>query len=362
MPEGSLSPRAVYNPRPTVQVDGQGDPRLDELLLAMEMDEREGGMSRLVLRFSNVASLARGAAEAAFEDERLLRLGARLTVGAGDVSSPAEIFRGTITAIQAEFPQAEPPELVVHAEDALQSARMARNSRTFEDMSVADVARAIASDHGLTPVIDGLTEVTGLWAQWNESDLAFLRRLLARFHADCQVVGAELHISPLRDLRRNEVELELHSQLTAVTVTADLAHQVTGVSIAGWDEAAGEAIRHTAQPGRVPPGEGRDAARIVEEAFGARIEHIGQHATRTAREAEAVAQAALERRMRGFVIARGEAEGNARLRVGTHVRLSGISARFDNVYLVSRACHRYDQRHGYRTEFEAESAYLGNPG
>lgn len=362
MPEGSLSPRAVYNPRPTVEVDGQADPRLSELLLAMDMDEGEGGLSRLVLRFSNVASLGGGRAEPAFEDERLLRLGAQLTVGAGDVAAPAEIFRGTITALQAEFPRAEPPELVVHAEDALQSARMARKSRLFEAMSVADVARAIASEHGLTPVIDGLTGIVGDWAQWNESDLAFLRRLLARQYADCQVVGTELHISPLHDLRRNEIELELHSQLTAVTMTADLAHQVTGVSVSGWDDAAGEAIRHTAQPGRVPPGQGRDAARLVEEAFGARIEHIGQHAARTAREAEALAQAALERRMRGFVSAKGEAEGNARLRVGTHVRLTGISARFNNTYLVTRTCHRYDQHHGYRTEFEAESAYLGEAG
>jgi phage protein D len=359
MPEGSLSPRLVYNPRPTVRMNGAADPRLAELLLAMEMDEREGGMSRLMLRFSNVASLAGGRAELAFEDERLLALGASITVGAGDVASPAEIFRGTITALCAEFPSGDPPELVVHAEDALQSARMARNSRVFDAMSVAGVVRTIASEHSLTPVIDGLTEVTGDWAQWNESDLAFLRRLLARFHADLQVVGSELHVSPLSALRRNEIELQLHSQLTAVTLTADLAHQVSGVSIGGWDEAAGTAIRHTAQGAAIPPGAGRDAAGILDAAFGPRIEHLGQPVARTAREAEALAQAALERRMRGFVRAQGEAEGNPRLRIGTWVRLSGVSARFDNVYLVTRTCHRYDQHHGYRTEFEAESAYLG---
>ncbi len=274
---------------------------------------------------------------------------------------PTEIFRGRITALAAEFPQDAPPELVVYAEDALQSARLARKSRLFEAMHVADVVRQVAGEHGLTPVVDGLTGIIGDWAQWNESDLAFLRRLLARFHADLHVVGSELHVSPLTAMQRNQIELHLHSQLTAVTLTADLAHQVSGVSIAGWDEAAGETIRHTAQGATIPPGAGRDSAGILDAGFGQRIEHLAHPVARTAREAEALAQAALERRMLGFVRAQGEAEGNARLRVGTWTRLSGVSARFDNVYLVTRACHRYDQHHGYRTEFDAESAYLGSP-
>ena len=360
MPEGALSSLAVYNPRPTIEIDGQAQPRLTELLLAMEADEAEGGMSRMMLRLSNVASLARGRAEPGFEDESLLRLGSRLVVGAGDSSAPAEIFRGTVSALSAEFSRTGPPELVVYAEDALQSARMTRKSRVFAAMSVADVVRTVAGEHGLTPVIDGLTDPVGDWAQWNESGLAFLRRLLARFHADLQVVGDELHVAPLRDLRRNEIELALHSQLGAVSVTADLAHQVTGVSIAGWDAAAGERIAHTATPEALPPGTGRDAASILEAAFGPRVEHLTVPA-QTPREAEALARAALERRQRGFVRASGDAEGNPRLRVGSHVRLTGISARFDNVYIVTRARHVYNLQRGYRTEFDAECASLGVP-
>jgi len=361
MPEGSLSPRAVYNPRPTVEADGATDPRLAALLLTMELREAEGGLSQATLRYSNVASLADGCAELAFEDERVLKLGTALKIGAGDSSAPAELFRGAISALTAEFPQGAPPELVVYAEDALQSARLARKSRMFADLNVADVVRRIANEHRLTPVIDGLTELTGDWAQWNESDLAFLRRLLARVHADFQVVGDELHVSPLATLKRNELELRLHSQLTAVAFTADLAHQVSGVSISGWDEAAGETIRHTATPQAIAPGSGRDAAAILEATFGPRIEHLTHVVARTAREAEALAQAALERRQVGFVRAQGEAEGNPRLRVGSWVKLTGVSTRFDNVYRVIRACHRYDQHHGYRTEFEAECASLGNP-
>ena len=53
------------------------------------------------------------------------------------------------------------------------------------------------------------------------------------------------------------------------------------------------------------------------------------------------------------------AEGNAKLRVGSQVSLSGLDARFDNDYYVTDACHLFDTRQGYRTEFTAECAYLG---
>ena len=52
---------------------------------------------------------------------------------------------------------------------------------------------------------------------------------------------------------------------------------------------------------------------------------------------------------------------SASLRVGTSVRIEGASARFDNTFYVTKACHRYDQRRGYLTDFTAECAYLGGP-
>ena len=57
----------------------------------------------------------------------------------------------------------------------------------------------------------------------------------------------------------------------------------------------------------------------------------------------------------------GTAEGNPSIRVGTHVRLTGLSRRFNNTYYVTRCCHRFDLERGYETDFVAESAFLGQP-
>lgn len=362
MPERPTSAFGVYSPRPTIRVDAQEHPRIGELLLSMEMTEREGGLSALELRVSNVASDTAGHAALAFEDDAVLRLGARIAVYAGDEAQPREIFQGAITGLEADFPVNGAPALVALAEDAFQRARMTRHTRVHEDVTIAEVARALASELGLTPVITGLTDNIGTQVQLDESDLAFLRRLLARFDADVQVVGSELHVSPRGDVARGTLELELHSQLRRARVLADLAHQVTEVTVSGWNAAQGERVSGSSTGASLGPGRGRTGAQLLESALGERAQLVSHLAVGTDAEARAAAAAAFDGRARRFLVLDGTAEGNAALRVGTSVTVRGLGARFDNTYYVTLARHRFDRERGYETDFTAECAYWGGRG
>jgi Bacteriophage probable baseplate hub protein len=361
MAETAVSASAIYRARPTLRLAGAEDRRASELLIGMRMDEAEGGMSSLELRFSNWASLSSGGAEYAFGTGAKLKLGAQISVYCGDESQPREIFSGTITSLEAAYATGSPPELTVLAEDALQRARMARRSRLHNDKSPADVARDIAGDLGLTPVIAGLETPVGTWAQLNESDLSFLRRLLERFDGDLQIVGEELHVSPRGDVRRGALELELHGQLARARIRVDLANQVTAISTRGWNASDGQAVSGNATAlTHGGPGSGRDGAALMSQLLDSRSEHLGHIATATDAEAQAVAEAAFDLRARRLVTLEGVTEGNAALRVGTHCSISGVDHRFENTYYVVSVCHRYDVHDGYRSEFSAECAYLGD--
>ena len=363
MAEAALSSLAVYTARPTVRVAGREDRRLTELVIGLEMRESEGGMTALELRLSNVASLTDATAEPAFEDEEIVALGSELAVYGGDENAPQEIFSGVVTGLEAEFPRSAPPELVLLAEDGLQRSRMTRRTAVHNDLSIADFARQVASDLGLTPRITGFTTPLGTWVQLNESDLSFLRRLLLRNDGDVQVVGSELHVSPRSDVRRgDELELQLYSQLREVRIVADLADQVTKTTVTGWDLAQGRRVRAESRGSHAGPGSGRRGDQILLETLGERDEHLGELAAATQEEAQALADAAFDRRLRRFVRVEGTAEGNPALRVGTWVKLAGISRRFDNTYYVTSACHRWDVAKGYSTDFEAECASLGVAG
>lgn len=360
MAETALSQAAVYSARPTVRIGGEADERITELVMAMRMEEREGGMSSLEMRFSNLAPTTDGGAELAFDAGSKLKLGAEIAVYAGDATQPREIFRGKVAAMELDYKLGAGPELTVLAEDALSAARRSRASKIYSDKSPADVVRAVASDLGLRPVLSGLDGPTGTWAQLNESALSFLRRLLARFDADAQIAGDELQIAPRKDVSRGTVELALFGQLAKVRVIADLADQVSKVTAGGWNAKDGAKVKGAAAAGtHLGPGSGRDGKAVLEEALASRAEHLGHVAVGTNDEAQALAEAAFDLRARRFVRAEGTAEGNPQLRVGTHVTLTGVSPQFDNTYYVVRACHLYDLKQGYRTEFSAECAYLG---
>ena len=364
MNEVELTPVGVYNPSPTIRIDGVESTRLSSLILTMEVREGEGGLNRLELRLSNVASVEGGSAELAFENEQDIALGNAIAVYAGDVVEPQEIFRGVVSGLEAQFPRAAPPELVVFAEDVLQSLRLARRTHAYLDVSLSDLVETVASRHGLNTDIDGLTDSIGNWMQLNESDLAFLRRVLRRYDVDMQVVGTQLQVGARQDVRRGEVTLQMYSQLLEANFTVDLAEQVTAVTTSGWDPSRGERIDGRAEQRRPLPGPlggaGRTGAEVLAETFGERAEHIGHVAVTNRDEAQALAEVTFDQRARRFVRIQGCAEGNPGLRVGTHVNIDGASPRFDSVYYVVDACHHYDVSSGFETHFCAESYALGD--
>lgn len=351
---------AIVTLRPTLRINGRAHTKLGELLLAMRLVESEGGMSGLELRLLDVASDPEGGADHAFDDEAIVGLGSPIEVYSGEETAPTEIFRGKVTALEYTQDDDHPPALTLHAEDALQQARMARRTRVFERATLADIARAVAQSAGLTPQIDGLGDDLGLQVQYDETDLAFLRRLLARHGADMQVVGQALQVSARQDVTRGTLTLEQGAELLSVRVAADLADQTCEVSVTGWSSHDGNRVSGRSDGAGLGPGRGRIGAAILADKFVRRAEHLGQlTAVTTDDEARAIASAAFARRARAFVRVEATAQGNPALRVGTHVQLTGLPARWNNTYYVVRAEHCFDLASGYRTHFTAECAYLG---
>jgi phage protein D len=249
--------------------------------------------------------------------------------------------------------------LAVLAEDLFQQARMERRTKTFTDTTLSKIGKQLATDLGLTPVITGFTDPIGTQVQLNESNLAFTRRILARFDGDLQIVGNSLHISPRSDVSRGTVTLEMNDNLLRVRAIADLAHQVNAITVTGWDAEQGKRINVQSNGTPLGPGSGSSGADILRNAVTERNHHIAHLAANNEDEAQALADALYARQARRFVCVEGTAEGNPALRVGTNVTLIGLSSRFDNTYYITRAVHRWDVEQGYETDFEAECAFWG---
>src|SRR5262245_27619734 len=153
--------------RPTLSIAGQENGALSNGLLSLLIVEQTNGLYRCEALFSNWGNINSGTGFLYF-DRTVLDFGKAMQVKLGtDV-----IFDGKIMGLEANFPEGEAPELNILAEDRFQDLRMTRRTRTFVDVSDADVISQIANEHGLSPSVDVNGPTYRVLAQINQSDLA----------------------------------------------------------------------------------------------------------------------------------------------------------------------------------------------
>ena len=357
-----LPTSALYSARPRLRVDGRDQAGLADSLLSLVVEETTEGLCRCEAVFGNWGTKD-GAPGFLFFDRALFDFGKPLEVEMGDGQAAGKIFSGKITGLEAHFPDGRPPEIAVLAEDRLQDLRMTRRSRTYEDSSDADVARWIASKHGLTAQVDVDGPTHAVLAQVNQSDLAFLRERARAVDAEVWVEGDVLHVQARGRRDAGKVSLEYGRTLRELSVLADLAGQRTSLTVSGWDVAAKEGISREASEGAVRSelGSGDSGGKLLKSAFGDRPERLVHLAPLTSAEADGLAQARFRGMARRFLTGQGISDGDARIRVGTKVDLRSVGPLFEGEYYVTDVRQTFDAGHGYRTRFAVERPGLGRP-
>ena len=346
----------IPSARPTIVVDGNEDLALSQGLMRMSVRETVEGLYRAELRFGNWGPKDNEIGYLYF-DRRKLDFGKAVQLKlAGDL-----FFDGRVSAIEALFGEAKSPEIAVLLEDRFQDLRMTRRTRTFTDSSDADVIRGIAGDHGLEADVDVSGPRHKVVAQVNQSDLAFLRERARAAGAEVWIEARTLHVKPRSSRSGTPLRLSYGATLREFTALADLAHQRTSLQVCGWDVGGKSAIAETADDDAINGELGSDAsgASIVRDAFGERKESVAHMVPLTSDEAQSQAEAWFRIAARRFVVGRGLAQPDGRLRVGKWIELSGLGALFDGKYYLAEVRHRFDGATGFRSEFTAERPGLG---
>ncbi|APR76886.1 Hypothetical protein A7982_02233 [Minicystis rosea] len=355
MAQGSQDNR--FRPaRPTINVAGKDEDALKNGLLDLLVVETTNGLYRCEARFGNWGKVGTDVG-VLYLDRKTLDFGTPLKIKLGD----DPIFEGRITALEAHFLEGASPEITVLAEDRLEKLRMVRRSRTFADVSDADVFQQIAADHSLQAAVDVTGPTHKVLAQLNQSDLAFLRERARAIDAEVWVDGRTLHVQSRAKRDGGTVELKQGKDLLEFSVMADLSEQRSSVTVGGWDVAGKSAVHEKADKSAIGGELGQDTSgpAILEQAFEARDESVVHRVPLTSDEARARAEAELRMRARRFVVGRGRAQANGKLRVGSFVKLSGLAPLFDGKYYLAEVRHIFEGPKGIRTEFIAERPGLG---
>jgi uncharacterized protein involved in type VI secretion and phage assembly len=286
-------------------------------------------------------------------DDGRFKLGAALSVklaapvGTGGLKP---VFDGEVTTIEAELgprPGGEPVlELIVTGHDKSHLMHRKTTTRTFRQMTVTDVARKMASEHGLR--VGTLAALPGGAAaalhQVGETDWAFLSRHVARHGGELDIAGGELHIIDPTQARREVAELIWGETLERFRPRLSSVGQVATVEVAGWDPKAKQAVTGsgTAKASTTVQNSAVDA-----DASGTNV-LVATAAVSTQAEAAAAAGAIAARLGHERVQAEASAAGDPLLLAGSYVKVSGVGTRFGGVHRIVSAIHVYGAR-GYQT-------------
>lgn len=263
-----------------------------------------------------------------------------------------EVFKGDITAIEERYGEGA-PHLVLLLQDRLHRLARHRQSRSYDQQSPDDLIQSVASAASLQSDAN-VSSVKGTWHQYNESDLAFLFRVLYPFGIALRQAGTKLRARPEAP-DPEPVRLDITDNALKVRLIADLNHQPRATAVRGFDAAADQDVQGSANSS-TEPGGGTTAAAALARLGWASDELVPQPTPLDRQVAQTYAQGHFDRQARAFVTGDIECIGDPRLAGGREIELRGTSSRLAGRYRVVQCVHSFDSTNGYRTRLRVSAA------
>lgn len=280
--------------------------------------------------------------------ESALQPGTSIRVTIRDQRIP--LFSGQITALEYRYEPSSGREFRVRAYDLLHRLRKNGAVRAHTQVSLADLARELASPHGLSVQTGEDTPQLQYLIQHRQNDLEFLQEQAERHGLVLAVREDTLHLFSLNGILGEPVALTLGANLLEASLEINTDQSVREVAASGWDTA------------RVGAHNGRAASPRSARLIGASVNpgDVGADGSvslldllvENAAQVEALAQSELDHRAAAEVVFTGTSDGDTRIRPGALVAVAGVAPLLNGTYMVAAATHTIDLQVGYLTEID----------
>lgn len=286
-------------------------------------------------------------------DRDQFTLGTRVEIAFRAEGDPVVVTSGEITAVAMEPGRGGRHELVLSGLDLTHRMARAPKSRSFQSVTIGDVAGRIAGEYGLEPDVDGTGEVHEYLLQVAETDYAFLRRRAARIGFDFWISEKTFHFKKGPRSTGSPPPLRWGQNLKGFSVRFASGERCDEVQVRGWDPLAKKPIVGRASEGELgtdaPAGGEMHAA--AKRSFGRVQRSAGYFPVADQAQADALAQAFLLRSSGAEVVMRGEASGDPMFAAGAMVKVEGVGTRLAGSYRVTSVEHLYGAGRPYVTRF-----------
>ncbi len=335
----------------TVEVDGE---TLEEKMSKRIREVRLLNYLRLPDVCTLAATFPRGTPQPL--DEHPFAIGGRLEIklGAREELTTTTLFKGDIVSLDVDFGPGS-IELLVRGLDRSHVLQRSRRTRTFQNQTASDIVEKILREAGFDARTDSSGDPYEFVQQDNETDWDFIWRLAERIGFEFVLEDGTAHFRR-QDADQPGVELEWPTTLHSFSPRVTAIQQVAQVTLAAQDPKAKQTIdANVSTPDQITRiGIDRET---IKNAFDGASVHIASEPVDSHAEAEAVAQALLDKLANGYVAAEGVCDGNPRIRAGSTIDVTGVGQKFSGTYRVAAATHVLRGGGTYETRFATETAH-----
>lgn len=288
-------------------------------------------------------------------DADMLREGKAVEVLGGLDPDPLKtLFHGEVVALELDLTAQGVPTTVVRCFDRSHRLHRGRFSRSFVQMTDADIVQKIGAEAGFTVHADATPQVHEWVFQNNQTNWEFLHERANRNGFRLYVQGEkDLAFHNVSDDAAQTIALDWGEDLRSFRPRTSAGTQVDEVIVRGWDPKTKQAIVGSATaPSGIPQIHGgAQGGQIARTAFGPARMMVADRPVHSQGEAEALARSICDDIGGEFLEADGLCYAKPNLRPGMCVEIKNIGKRFSGTYFVTATQHIYTPAEGYATVF-----------
>jgi uncharacterized protein len=292
---------------------------------------------------------------------------------------------GEISTMSPNFPASGASTLTVRALNMFHRFRIKQATRVFLKQFESDIAKSLVEDIDKdlrektsqlrlhmdddeikrNKEIETKTAPTPFLEMHNQFPIVFLLQRARDIGYDLTMTPdvqdeqgnprlITFHYRPSSEVNSRTYTLEWGRSLVSFQPTLQTAHQVSEVTVRGWDPQGKTKFEATAtradmaKEGVVSPAD----VGVTESPLAQKLEIIVQHPVKSKDEAQKVAIETFKQLAQGLVEAKGKTVGLPDLRSGRKIEIKGVGKRFSGTYMVTSTTHTIGDG-GYTTDFSA---------
>jgi len=261
------------------------------------------------------------------------------------------LFKGEVTAIEYSYRPFGAREIRIRGYDPSHRLRKRQPVKAHVDISLRDLATDLVTDLGLS--VDGAADgpLVRNVVQDDQTDLDLLSEVADRCGCHWTVRGDVMYLLTLEGTGE-PLSLTLGESLLEASIDVNGDPSCRVVVTEAWDPL--QVASHSGQASAARTGR-EVQVEVAPSAFGSDgTRHLAGRVVESVEQAEALAQAELDRRLAREVVLTGVAEGDPRLTPGQRVGLSGVAARVAGTYVLTEVTHTVDAERGYLSAISSE--------